>query len=43
MAWKKDNEYFIEILPYSESSDGGVKSAAFKALANLPEPVIRIR
>jgi HEAT repeat protein len=38
MAWGKGHEYFTEILPYSASSDEGVKAAAFKALANLTGP-----
>jgi len=38
MAWKKDHEYFSEILPYASSSDVIVKDAAVKALANLSGP-----
>ena len=38
MAWSKGHEYFAEILPYSASSDMGVRNAAFKALASLAGP-----
>jgi HEAT repeat protein len=37
-AWSKGNEYFAEVLPYTSSQDETVKSAAFKALANLAGP-----
>ena len=35
MAWSKGHEYFAEVMPYSASSDAGVRNAAFKALASL--------
>lgn len=38
MAWKKGNEYFDEILPFTSYSDESVKSAAFKALAEIAQP-----
>jgi len=38
MAWNKGHEYFMDILPYSESTDTGVRAAAFKALASLAGP-----
>ena len=38
MAWNRNKEYFNEVLPYSSSLDNNVKSAAFKALAELAAP-----
>ncbi len=38
MAWNTGNEYFSEILPYTSSNDEIVKSAAYKALADLASP-----
>jgi len=38
MAWKKGNEYFDDILPFTSYSDESVKSAAFKALAEMAQP-----
>jgi HEAT repeat protein len=38
MAWNKGNEYFDDILPFTSYSDESVKSAAFKALAEMAQP-----
>jgi hypothetical protein len=38
LAWSKDNQYFSEVLPYASSTDVPVRTAAFKALANLAGP-----
>jgi HEAT repeat protein len=38
LAWNKGNEYFSQVLPYTSSDDGNVRSAAFKALADLAGP-----
>jgi HEAT repeat protein len=38
MAWNKGHEYFIEILPFSSSSDDKIKAAALKALVSLAGP-----
>ncbi len=35
MAWTRGNQYFSEVLPYTSSTDAAVKSAAYKALADL--------
>ena len=35
LAWSRSNQYFSEVLPYTSSTDAPVKTAAFKALANL--------
>ena len=34
----RDNKYFSEVLPFTSSADEPVKTAAFKALANLAGP-----
>ncbi len=38
MAWNKGNEYFSQVLSYTSSGDANVRSAAFKALADLAGP-----
>jgi len=38
IAWKKGQEYFSAILPYTSFSDETVKGAAFKALSDLAGP-----
>ena len=38
MAWSKQHEYFSEVLPYTSSPDELVKTAAYKALAELSGP-----
>jgi len=38
MAWNKGSQYFEDILPLTSSPDENVKSAAFKALADLAQP-----
>jgi HEAT repeat protein len=38
LAWNKGNEYFSQVLPYTSSDDVNVRSAAFKALADLAGP-----
>ena len=38
MAWNRNKEYFNEIFPYTSSVDQNVKSAAYKALAELASP-----
>ena len=35
LAWNKGNQYFSEVLQYTSYQDASVKTAAFKALANL--------
>jgi hypothetical protein len=35
LAWNKGNQYFSEVLPFTASTDEPVRTAAFKALANL--------
>lgn len=37
-SWNKDNIYFSEVLPFTSSADELIKSAAFKALAELAGP-----
>ncbi len=38
LAWSRGNEYFSQVLPYTSSGDTLVRSAAFKALADLAGP-----
>jgi len=38
LAWNKDNQYFSEVLHFTSSTDISVKTAAFKALADLAGP-----
>ncbi len=38
MSWKKGNNYFKEIFPVTSTDDENVRSAAFKALADLAGP-----
>ncbi|MCX6335030.1 MAG: DUF1080 domain-containing protein [Bacteroidia bacterium] len=35
MAWKKQQAYFMEVLPYTASTDESVKNAAFNSLSSL--------
>jgi HEAT repeat protein len=35
LAWNKGDQYLSEVFPYTSSTDVAVKTAAFKALANL--------
>ena len=37
-AWKKNQDYYDEVLPYTSSEDETVKSAAFDALPDLSAP-----
>ena len=38
LAWSRENKYFSEVFPFTSSTDEPVKTAAFKALANLAGP-----
>ena len=38
LAWNRGNEYFLQVLPFTSSEDGNVRSAAYKALAELAGP-----
>jgi len=38
MAWTKGNDYFSEVLPYTSYQNESVRSAAYKALADLASP-----
>ena len=37
-SWKKENKYFTDIFPLTSSSDGLVRTAAFKSLADIAGP-----